>query len=92
MTHQRPHLHPLLSLCLPFWAGRKPLIPAGALTLHSPGIALIVATYTYMVTWTYTGEVNAKRVREQYLKAILRQDIAYFDKVRLSVSQRLCIF
>lgn len=36
-----------------------------------------------MLTWTYTGEVNAKRVREQYLKAILRQDIAYFDKVGL---------
>ncbi len=35
-----------------------------------------------MLTWTYTGEVNAKRIREQYLKAILRQDIAYFDKVR----------
>jgi hypothetical protein len=35
-----------------------------------------------MVAWTYTGEVNAKRIREQYLKAILRQDVAYFDKVR----------
>ena len=35
-----------------------------------------------MLTWTYTGEVNAKRIREQYLKAILRQDIAFFDKVR----------
>lgn len=32
-----------------------------------------------MVTWTYTGEVNAKRIREKYLQAVLRQDIAYFD-------------
>lgn len=34
-----------------------------------------------MYTWTYTGEVNAKRTRERYLGATLRQDIAYFDKV-----------
>jgi ABC-type multidrug transport system fused ATPase/permease subunit len=53
------------------------------------GIALIVTTYTYMLSWTYTGEVNAKRIREQYLKAILRQDIAYFDKVRPNFSNRV---
>ena len=35
-----------------------------------------------MLTWTYTGEINAKRIRERYLKAILRQDVAFFDKVR----------
>jgi ATP-binding cassette subfamily B (MDR/TAP) protein 1 len=34
-----------------------------------------------MWTWTYTGEANAKRIREKYLQAILRQEIAYFDKV-----------
>lgn len=34
-----------------------------------------------MCIWVYTGEVNAKRIRERYLKAILRQDIAFFDKV-----------
>ena len=34
-----------------------------------------------MGTWVYTGEVNAKRIREKYLRAILRQEIAYFDKV-----------
>ena len=34
-----------------------------------------------MWTWVYTGETNAKRIREKYLKAILRQEIAYFDKV-----------
>lgn len=31
--------------------------------------------------WVYTAEVNAKRIRELYLKAVLRQDIAYYDKV-----------
>ncbi len=34
-----------------------------------------------MYIWVYTGEVNAKRIREQYLKAILRQDITYLDSV-----------
>lgn len=42
---------------------------------------MFVCTYVYMVIWVYTGEVNAKRIREKYLQAILRQDIAYFDTV-----------
>lgn len=48
---------------------------------HHLGIGMFVCTYTYMVIWVYTGEVNAKRIRERYLRAILRQDIAYFDNV-----------
>ena len=35
----------------------------------------------YMSIWIYTGEVNAKRIREHYLQAVLRQDIAFFDNV-----------
>ncbi|KAG6377083.1 P-loop containing nucleoside triphosphate hydrolase protein [Boletus reticuloceps] len=45
------------------------------------GIGTLVCTFTYTVIWVYTGEVNAKRIRERYLQAILRQDIAYFDSV-----------
>ncbi|KAJ2922300.1 hypothetical protein H1R20_g14801, partial [Candolleomyces eurysporus] len=45
------------------------------------GIAMFVCTYLYMFVWVYTGEVNAKRTREKYLEAVLRQDIAYFDNV-----------
>ncbi|KAG6329786.1 hypothetical protein ID866_9303, partial [Astraeus odoratus] len=45
------------------------------------GIGVFVCTYVYMATWSYTGEVNAKRIREKYFQAILRQDIAYFDTV-----------
>lgn len=45
------------------------------------GLGMFVCTYIYMYFWVYTGEVNAKRTREEYLKAVLRQDIAYFDKV-----------
>ncbi len=42
---------------------------------------MFVCTYIYMCTWVYTAEVTAKRIRERYLKAILRQDVAFFDKV-----------
>lgn len=52
-----------------------------ALYLTCIGIGMFVCTYVYMTVWTYTGEVNAKRIREQYLRAILRQEIAYFDDV-----------
>ncbi|KAI0778584.1 multidrug resistance protein 1 [Trametes elegans] len=45
------------------------------------GVGMFVCTYLYMVTWVYTSESNAKRIRELYLRAILRQDIAYFDNV-----------
>ena len=45
------------------------------------GLGILVSTYLYMCIWVYTGEVNAKRIREKYLQAILRQDVAYFDKV-----------
>lgn len=45
------------------------------------GVGMLFATFVYMYIWVYTGEVNAKRLRERYLKAILRQDIAYFDNV-----------
>ncbi|ESK90451.1 multidrug resistance protein 1 [Moniliophthora roreri MCA 2997] len=45
------------------------------------GCGIFLATYIYMYFWVYTGEVNAKRIRENYLRAVLRQDIAFFDNV-----------
>ncbi|GLB39978.1 putative P-loop containing nucleoside triphosphate hydrolase protein [Lyophyllum shimeji] len=45
------------------------------------GLGMFVCTFLYMYIWVYTGEVNAKRVREGYLRAVLRQDITFFDKV-----------
>ncbi|PPQ96673.1 hypothetical protein CVT26_010302 [Gymnopilus dilepis] len=45
------------------------------------GIGMFACTYLYMYIWVYTGEVNAKRIRERYLQAVLRQDIAFFDNV-----------
>lgn len=34
-----------------------------------------------MGVWMYSGELNAKRLRENYLRAVLHQDIAFFDCV-----------
>ncbi|KAG5638718.1 hypothetical protein H0H81_010701 [Sphagnurus paluster] len=45
------------------------------------GVGMFVCTYVYMYVWVYTGEVNAKRIREKYLQAVLRQDIQFFDSV-----------
>ncbi|KAF7314410.1 hypothetical protein MKEN_00913800 [Mycena kentingensis (nom. inval.)] len=45
------------------------------------GVGMFLCTYIYMYTFVYTAEVNAKRIREKYLKAVLRQNIAFFDKV-----------
>lgn len=38
---------------------------------------IVVVTEGYC--WTRTGEQQAARLRARYLKAVLRQDIEYFD-------------
>ncbi|CAG8615099.1 18837_t:CDS:2, partial [Gigaspora rosea] len=43
-------------------------------------IIVFVFTYISVVTWVYTGERISRQIREQYLRAVLRQNIAYFDK------------
>lgn len=45
------------------------------------GAISFVVIYVYMAIFVYTGEVITQRIRKAYLRAILRQDIAYFDKV-----------
>ena len=50
-----------------------------ALYLLAIGLGMFVATWSYMFIWNYTGELLSKRVRENYLRAVLRQEIAYFD-------------
>ncbi|KAG2126824.1 ste6-like protein [Suillus clintonianus] len=45
------------------------------------GVAVFGTTFLFMCAWVYTSEVNGKRIRERYLQAILRQEIAYFDNV-----------
>ncbi|EJU03196.1 multidrug resistance protein 1 [Dacryopinax primogenitus] len=50
-----------------------------ALYLVILGIGAYVVVHTYMFIWIYTGEKATKRIREEYLKALLRQNIAFFD-------------
>src|SRR5579862_5189806 len=44
-------------------------------------IVVFVSTYIYVSSWVYTGERLARQIRESYLRSILRQNIAYFDKL-----------
>ncbi|XP_065024817.1 ABC transporter B family member 21-like isoform X2 [Musa acuminata AAA Group] len=44
------------------------------------GIANGIASFLQVACWTITGERQAAQIRNLYLKAILRQDIAFFDK------------
>ncbi|RIA99696.1 P-loop containing nucleoside triphosphate hydrolase protein, partial [Glomus cerebriforme] len=37
--------------------------------------------YFFMACWTATGERITRKIREEYLRAVLRQNIAYFDKL-----------
>ena len=46
---------------------------------------MFFCTFAYMCIWVHTGEVGAKRLRERYLEAVLRQDIAFFDDVGAGV-------
>jgi ATP-binding cassette subfamily B (MDR/TAP) protein 1 len=45
------------------------------------GVAQGLCAYFYMVVWNYVGEANSKRLRQAYLDAVLRQEIAYFDEI-----------
>ncbi|KAG9014674.1 GTPase-activating protein [Tulasnella sp. 427] len=52
-----------------------------AMWLAIMGVGIYAVTHIYMLIWTWTGEVNSKRIRERYLRAVLRQEIAFFDKL-----------
>lgn len=45
------------------------------------GIAEFVTVYVSTIGFIYTGEHVTQKIREHYLEAILRQNIAYFDKL-----------
>ncbi|KAF7369875.1 hypothetical protein MSAN_00616700 [Mycena sanguinolenta] len=45
------------------------------------GVGAFITTYIYMHTWVVTSELIGKRIRERYLKSVLRQDSAFFDTV-----------
>lgn len=43
--------------------------------------------FTEGYCWTRTGERQARRMRARYLKAVLRQDVAYFDLQVASIAE-----
>ncbi|SCV74374.1 BQ2448_6806 [Microbotryum intermedium] len=45
------------------------------------GIGMLVATWIYTASFVHSGEAATRRIREGYLRACLRQNIAYFDKL-----------
>lgn len=47
-----------------------------ALYLMAMGLGMFILTYTYMVIWNYTSEAQSKRLRETYLRAVLRQEVS----------------
>ncbi|XP_062084632.1 ABC transporter B family member 11-like [Humulus lupulus] len=44
------------------------------------GVGTLVAAFFQVACWMVTGERQAARIRNLYLKTILRQDVAFFDK------------
>ncbi|CAK7348529.1 unnamed protein product [Dovyalis caffra] len=44
------------------------------------GVGSGVASFLQVACWMVTGERQASRIRGTYLKTILRQDVAFFDK------------
>ncbi|KAJ3281509.1 (ABC) transporter, partial [Blyttiomyces sp. JEL0837] len=51
----------------------------GVIYLTIIGVVTLVAAYFQMALWMWTGERQTKRIREEYLAAVLRQDTAWFD-------------
>jgi ATP-binding cassette subfamily B (MDR/TAP) protein 1 len=61
-------------------AAKSHLIKAAgnqALYLMGIGLGMFVCTYGYMLIWTYTSEMQSRRVRERYLQAVLRQEVSH---------------
>ncbi|KAI5056796.1 hypothetical protein GOP47_0028614 [Adiantum capillus-veneris] len=44
------------------------------------GIGALIASFSQVTCWMIAGERQAARIRGLYLKAILRQDVAFFDE------------
>ncbi|XP_061365629.1 ABC transporter B family member 15-like [Gastrolobium bilobum] len=62
-------------------------INKNALTLVYMACGSFVACFLEGYCWTRTGERQATRMRARYLKAVLRQEVAYFDLHVTSTSE-----
>jgi len=71
-------------------AGEEASITPKILLLVYIAIATFVCIYTHLVCWNLASQRLAQRVRDRYLRNLLRQDIAFFDKLQAGeVSSRL---
>ncbi|XP_041022108.1 ABC transporter B family member 4-like [Juglans microcarpa x Juglans regia] len=57
-----------------------PLVSKVCLKIVYLGVGVGAAGFIQVACWMITGERQAARIRGLYLKAILRQDVAFFDK------------
>ncbi|KAJ3296002.1 ATP-binding cassette, sub-B (MDR TAP), member 4, partial [Blyttiomyces sp. JEL0837] len=55
-------------------------VKMGVIYLVVIGSTVTVASYFQLALWMWTGERQTKRIREEYLAAVLRQDVAWFDR------------
>ncbi|CAJ1940686.1 unnamed protein product [Sphenostylis stenocarpa] len=55
-------------------------VSRASLMFVSIGVGAFFAAFFQVSCWVITGERQAARIRGLYLKAILRQDISFFDK------------
>lgn len=60
------------------------------LYLVAIGCGMFICTFLYTGTWIFTGEVITRRVRENYLRSVLRQNVALHDAMGAgSVTQKI---
>lgn len=70
--------------------GEEASITPKILLLVYIAIAQFVCLYTHLVCWNLASQRLAQRVRDRYLRNLLRQDVAFFDKLQAGeVSSRL---
>ncbi|KAI8847954.1 P-loop containing nucleoside triphosphate hydrolase protein [Chytridium lagenaria] len=50
--------------------------------LVAMGLTVATAAYLQMSLWMLAGERQTKRIREEYFKSVLRQDVSWFDKTQ----------
>jgi ATP-binding cassette subfamily B (MDR/TAP) protein 1 len=70
--------------------GEEASITPKILLLVYIAIASFVCIYTHLVCWNLASQRLAQRVRDRYLRNLLRQDVAFFDSLQAGeVSSRL---
>ncbi|KAI9333111.1 P-loop containing nucleoside triphosphate hydrolase protein [Obelidium mucronatum] len=54
----------------------------GVVYLTIIGVVVGLSAWAQMALWIWSGERQAKKIREEYLEAVLRQDMAFFDRTQ----------